>query len=192
MARPLEFDKAVAMDAALNLFWRDGYEASTIQKLLAHMGINRGSLYSSFGDKQTLFIAALERYEVLLKERIAATLDKPEDPLQGIRDFMEKRFLGVDRRTLENGCLFVNTISELANTEPELAALASRKLQPLERALLKRLQQAAERKQLRSSQPPAVLRDYLMTVISGLVIRGKQSANKKQLRGVIDKALAGL
>lgn len=192
MARPLEFDKSEALDAALGLFWRDGYEASTIQKLLAEMGINRGSLYSSFGDKETLFISTLDRYEELMRERVASTLDQPVDPLEAIRNFFDRRFLSADKRTLENGCLLINTISELANTEPDLAALAARKLQVVERALLKRLQEAEAQRVLHSGQAPAALRDFLMTVLSGLVIRGKQRGNKKQLRAVIDQAMASL
>lgn len=192
MARPLEFDKSEALDAALNLFWREGYEASTIQKLLAEMGINRGSLYSSFGDKETLFVSALDRYEGLMKERVSATLEQVDDPLQAIRAFFENRFLGADKRALENGCLLFNTISELSNTAPELAAVAGKKLQVVERALLKRLQEAEKRKLLKSGRSAADLRDYLMAVLAGLGLRGKQRSSKKQLKATLEHALATL
>lgn len=192
MARPLEFDKSEALDAALNLFWREGYESSTIQKLLVEMGINRGSLYSSFGDKETLFLSALERYEAMLKVNVVATLEAADDPLQAIRAFFESRFIDADKRTLENGCLLFNTISELSNTLPELAAVAGKKLQVVERALLKRLQEAEKRKQLRSGRTAAELRDYLMAMQAGLGLRGKQRSTRKQLRATLDHALATL
>jgi TetR/AcrR family transcriptional repressor of nem operon len=192
VARPLEFDKDVALDAALDLFWRDGFEASTIQKLLVEMGINRGSLYSSFGDKQTLFTAALDRYEERLRTLTESTLNRAGDPLAAIRAFLEERFVAVDRNTLRNGCLLTNTISELANTEPELARLAGRKLQVVERPLLKRCQEAVAAGKIRSKLTAPLLRDYLMTLYTGLALRGKQHGNKKQLRSVIDHALASL
>ena len=62
MARPREFDEAAALDAAMNCFWRDGYEATSIRDLAAQMGITGASLYNAFGDKRTLFRAVLRRY----------------------------------------------------------------------------------------------------------------------------------
>src|SRR5688572_5876293 len=63
MGRPREFDMSVALDQALDVFWRNGYESTSISDLTAAMGINPPSLYAAFGDKEGLFLEAVERYE---------------------------------------------------------------------------------------------------------------------------------
>jgi AcrR family transcriptional regulator len=62
MARPKEFDSDQALDKAMEPFWRQGYEATSIKDLVRHMGINRGSLYNTFGHKHRLFLACMDRY----------------------------------------------------------------------------------------------------------------------------------
>ncbi len=62
MPRVKEFDPDQALDRAMELFWRKGYEATSVQDLVEHMGINRFSLYDTFGSKHELFMAALDRY----------------------------------------------------------------------------------------------------------------------------------
>ena len=63
MARQKEFDREEALDRAMAAFWSKGYAATSIEDLVAHMGIQRGSLYGTFGDKRRLFLAALDRYQ---------------------------------------------------------------------------------------------------------------------------------
>ena len=62
MARPKEFDPDEVLDRALDVFWEKGFEGTSVQDLVDHMGINRGSIYGTFGDKHRLFQQALERY----------------------------------------------------------------------------------------------------------------------------------
>src|ERR1700724_41241 len=62
MPRPREFSEIAALDAAVDCFWQRGYEATSMRDLAASMGISAPSLYNAFGDKQTLFARALERY----------------------------------------------------------------------------------------------------------------------------------
>ena len=62
MARPKQFDRDEALERAMAVFWRRGYEGTSVRDLVEHMGINRGSLYDTFGDKRTLFLAAVDRY----------------------------------------------------------------------------------------------------------------------------------
>ena len=62
MARPKEFDRTQALDKAMHLFWQQGYEATSMQDLCNHMGINRGSLYDTYGNKHSLFLEGIQRY----------------------------------------------------------------------------------------------------------------------------------
>src|SRR5581483_9686973 len=77
MARPKMFDRTERLDKAMELFWSRGYEATSIHDLLVHLVINRQSLYDTFGDKHTLFLETLKRYEELGKPPLLAELEGP-------------------------------------------------------------------------------------------------------------------
>ena len=74
MARPVEFDENKVLTNAMEQFWKEGYEASSVQKLLDCTGINRGTLYNSFGDKETFFKSCVDQYNRLGAKQIEATL----------------------------------------------------------------------------------------------------------------------
>src|SRR6267154_4259943 len=118
MARPREFDEPAVLDAAMDCFWRDGYEATSVRDLAARMGITGTSLYNAFGDKRSLFRQALHRYaERSTRERISR-LESTLPPKQAVRAFLGEiveRSVDGDRR----GCLLVNTALEIAPHDSE-------------------------------------------------------------------------
>lgn len=75
MARPKTFDHDQVLDRAVELFWRKGYEATSIQDLVEAMGIQRGSLYAAFGSKQDLFLAVLDRYGDVVVRKLLEILE---------------------------------------------------------------------------------------------------------------------
>src|SRR2546430_17047781 len=85
MARPKEFNPETALDKAIELFWRKGYEATSIEDLVASMDINRGSLYETFGDKQKLFLACMDRYCNGMAAIRLSLLNQPRPALAAIR-----------------------------------------------------------------------------------------------------------
>jgi TetR/AcrR family transcriptional repressor of nem operon len=192
MARPLEFDKDTVLNAAMGQFWREGYEASSIQKLLDVMGINRGSLYSSFGDKENLFKIVLQRYEDIVDHHIKNTLLSIDDPLDAVYSFLTERYLSFSKKQIANGCLMVNTISELSHTEPKLARMVIKKQTEVESAIAARLRQAQEEGLIESAADCKSLARFLLTVQSGLTIRSKQNPNKKEILAIIDIAMKAL
>src|ERR1700690_114987 len=132
MARPREFDETAALDAAMDCFWRVGYEATSVRDLAASMGITGTSLYNAFGDKRSLFRQALKRYaEQSTRERIArleATL-LPKQAVQAfLNEIIERSLDSLDRR----GCLLVNSALEIAPHDPELGAEIAARLGEIE------------------------------------------------------------
>ena len=77
MARPKEFERDVVLDRAMQVFWSSGYEATSIQHLVDRMGIQRGSLYATFGDKRALFFAAIDHYDRVVTAKLLAVLEEP-------------------------------------------------------------------------------------------------------------------
>ena len=89
MARPKGFDPAVALDRAAAVFWENGYAATSVQDLVDRMGINRFSLYDTFGDKRALYLAALDHYQRKRGERLIRVLEETPDGLAAIRAYFD-------------------------------------------------------------------------------------------------------
>ena len=120
MARPVEFQYEVVMERATEQFWREGFEASSVQKLLDATDINRGTLYNSFGDKDTFFKSCVDRYNGKLKAVIDATLgDKALKADKAIANFFDAAVVNAPAKQRVLGCLLVNSVCEsiVWNTE---------------------------------------------------------------------------
>lgn len=132
MARPIEFDRPQAVNKALVLFWRKGYQASSMADLLAAMGIGRSSFYAAFTDKRGLFIECLDLFSARTLELLQRSRAEmpPVDALQG---FFERNFIGARGAKEHWGCMLVNTVLEMAGVDDELAARASHHLGEMQR-----------------------------------------------------------
>jgi TetR/AcrR family transcriptional repressor of nem operon len=138
MARPLEFDRSKAVNKALVLFWRKGYQASSLADLLSAMGIGRSSFYAAFTDKRTLFLECLDLFAARTVDVVQrARSEMP--PVDALQHFFERNFIGVPGRGVAAsarrhwGCLLVTTGIEMAGVDDELAARASRHLGEMQR-----------------------------------------------------------
>ena len=124
MARPIEFDRPQAVNRALSLFWRQGYQATTLAELLQTMGIGRSSFYAAFTDKRTFFIECLDLWAARTLDLLQrARTERP--PVDALQDFFERSFVGTRGAKAHWGCMLVNTVLELAGVDDELAARAS-------------------------------------------------------------------
>ena len=138
MARPLEFDRSKAVNKALVLFWRKGYQASSLADLLSAMGIGRSSFYAAFTDKRTLFLECLDLFAARTVDVVQrARSEMP--PVDALQHFFERNFIGVPGSGVAAsasrhwGCMLVNTVLEMAGVDDELAARASRHLGEMQR-----------------------------------------------------------
>ncbi|MEK3729048.1 TetR/AcrR family transcriptional regulator [Lysinibacillus sp. FSL W8-0953] len=114
MARTREFDEEKVLEAAMQLFWEKGYEATSLSDLTARMGIQRPSIYSTFGDKKELFEAALRRYTTSRAADIRARLQSHTSVKQAFATFFEEVIAAEYTKNLSNGCFCINTMVELA------------------------------------------------------------------------------
>jgi len=142
MARPKQFDPEEALDKAIELFWSQGYEATTMQELVDAMGINRFSLYDTFGDKHSLYLAALDRYRSSVTEEFFHQIETAEDGAEAIRAFFRgqvERFTDGDS---VRGCLIANCSAEMAAKDEGSAERVRRGIERSERAFRAALQKA--------------------------------------------------
>jgi TetR/AcrR family transcriptional repressor of nem operon len=130
MARPIEFDRSKAVNRALSLFWRQGYQATSLAHLLAAMGIGRSSFYAAFTDKRSLFIECLDLFSARTTELLhRARIGMP--PIDALQSFLERNFkaaAGAAALKGHWGCMLVNTVLEMAGVDDDLALRASRHL----------------------------------------------------------------
>src|SRR5947207_8429451 len=122
MGRPKQFDPDEAMQEAMEAFWERGYAATSVNDLLDEMGLNRGSLYGTFGDKKQLFLAALDKYYEQRMEDFHRLLDEPPSAKTALRNLLE--FVADDciAETGKRGCLAAKAAMELAPHDKDVAA----------------------------------------------------------------------
>ena len=190
MARPREFDETAALDAAMDCFWRDGYEATSVRDLATHMGITGTSLYNAFGDKRSLFRQALHHYaERSMRERIVrleSTLAPKEAIRAFLREIVERSLDTKDRR----GCLLVNTALEIARHDPELGAEVAARLGEIEAFFRRAIIAAQVGGSVPPHRDPADLARLLLGVTLGVRVLARSNPQRELLEGVVRPALA--
>ncbi len=142
-----QFDVEAALTQAMEAFWARGYEATSVHDLVACMGINRGSLYATFGDKRALFILALRRYDAVYRQAWVAALEAAPSAKRAILDAFEAVIASVLKDGARDGCLLVNTALELSPHDPEIAEIVRAGLAEMEgffRRMIEKGQAAGE------------------------------------------------
>lgn len=189
MARPKEFDRADTLEAALRLFWRKGYAATSLQDLLDEMGIGRSSFYAAFGDKRSLFVEVL----TLFADRTRFFLEAAREevgPLEAVPAFFGRTLLDVPRYRSRRGCMMVNTILELAEVDAELSAVAARELDRVETLFGEILKEAQGSGELSSACSAVDLAAHLMLLNQGLRVGSRKPISRTELKRQLDTALS--
>lgn len=191
MARPKEFDPEQVLDKAMEVFWRKGYEATSIEDLVTRMGINRGSLYETFGDKQQLFLAAMDRYCNGMAVQRLKVLDQPGPALPTIKSFV-RDMVRMALATRRKGCLIANTAMELAPHEKVIGDRVACALGDVEDAFFTAFQRAKVNGELRRGQNPRALARYLTTMLQGVIVMYKAGTSTEALRDAVETGLSVL
>ncbi|MGO4725796.1 MULTISPECIES: TetR/AcrR family transcriptional regulator [unclassified Inquilinus] len=135
LGRPREFDPDAALDAAMAVFWRQGYEATSLDDLTRAMGLSRSSFYGCFGSKRDTLVAAIRRYGDLRLADLEKLVEAEPDAGRALRTAVAA-LAGVGGS--REGCFLINCTVELARQDPEVERLGRRHLERLE-AVLARL-----------------------------------------------------
>ena len=186
--RPRAFDIDEALDRAVNVFWRQGYEGTVLSDLTEAMGINRPSLYATFGNKDALFRKVLDRYIEGPGAYAARALDLPT-----AREVVEALVYGAINLTAgpntPRGCLNVRSVQacgpdgDLARREAQARRAAA------ETQLVRRLGRARTEGDLPAGADPADLARYVLTVTDGIAVQAAAGASRAKLHRIADLAL---
>lgn len=191
MGRPRAFEAETALDSAMKVFWEKGYEGTSLDDLTEAMGINRSSLYSSFGDKQTLFQKVIERYKsgpmAFLSEALAQPTARQsiESLLRSIVDFLADPSHPKGCLTLQGGMACGTGAEEIKQTMIDWRKGVT---QPI----LRRLQQAQSDGDLGRDVNVKDLARYIVVVMNGLGVQSVNGATRSEMNRTVDLALRAL
>lgn len=191
MARPREFDEAAVLDAAVQCFWSRGYEATSVRDLIEHTGITGASLYNAFGDKRTLYQAALDRYvSASISDRIGRC--EALAPYEAIAAF----FADIIRRSLEDrdrkGCMLVNAALEAAPHDAALHRSVGAVLQRIEDFFRRCVTAGQTDGSIATAMSADDLARHLLGVLMGVRVLARVRPERALLEGAVAPALAML
>jgi len=182
--RPRSFDRDAALERAMQVFWRKGYEATSVSDLTRAMDINPPSLYAAFGDKERLYLEALERYERDRRATFMRLLQEAPSARRAIEDLLT----AVARELTHaecRGCM----LSTAQCGDPRLqSTLAERRNAP-KRALKARFDRAVREGELVRGTDTAALAGFYATVLQGMAIQARDGASVRSLGATAKAAM---
>jgi TetR/AcrR family transcriptional repressor of nem operon len=192
VARPREFERDVVLDRAMRVFWSRGYEAASIQRLVDHMGIQRGSLYDTFGDKRSLFLAAIDRYDRVVTARLLATLDGPASGIDAIRAFFRLKIELSLEAGRPRGCLVTNSVTELGSRDRGAASKVGSVLTKIEAAFLGAVIRAQRTDEIDPARDSRALARFLTSSAQGLSVMAKTFPERAVLDDIVTVILTAV
>lgn len=190
MARSKDFEVNIVLDKAMDLFWRQGYEKTSIQELVTHMGIHRRSMYDTFGDKHALYMEALDRYRSIQEKNIKIRIQPPISAKQAIRQMFEMTICTEENHP--KGCLIVNTAVELAMYDSEAAAQVTEDFLNTEQLFYELLVSGQQTGEIAEHHNALKLSVFLNNVWVGLRVMVKATEDTEKLTSIMDTTLAVL
>lgn len=193
MADIKHFDPDAALEKVVRLFWKQGMAATGVQDIVNATGLNRSSLYSTYGGKQQLYLAALNRYVTARSQPLFRQLAEDERGLTAVADFF--RGLISARTSGEHarwGCLVSNAHAGAESGDLEVRAVLDRHHQGLCDALRSALETANKSGQLAASVDPASAAELLALLAYGVNVRSRAGSDARSLRRTVDAALDSL
>jgi TetR/AcrR family transcriptional regulator, transcriptional repressor for nem operon len=192
MARPKNFDKDEVLKLAMQVFWQKGYEATSVQDLVTQTKVNKQSLYDTFGDKHSLYLAALNSYKEenecqfgnLLAENISA-----KAVLQKLFDNLVAESLS---ETGHYGCFMNNAAVELASHDKEIGKACFDNMISMEKRFVELIKKGQKNNEISPNLSAESMAAFLFTVISGLRSAGKIKQDKNKLEEIVKTTLSVL
>lgn len=172
------FDEDAALTRAMGVFWAKGYQATSISDLVAAMGINKGSLYNTFGSKKELFTRAFLKYDRERRQALIARLDRLDDASEAIAGLFDALIAESHGDAERRGCLLVNTALELPNHPRDIQDIVSTAMDDFERFFERTLRVGQQRGQVSTELDPSEAATSLLALAVGLRVlaRGPRAA----------------
>ncbi|AXK88759.1 TetR/AcrR family transcriptional regulator [Nocardia farcinica] len=188
--RPRSFDRVEALHAAMKVFWEHGYEGTSMSDLTAAMGINSPSLYAAFGDKESLFRAAIELYGTTFGNYTARALREEPTARAAVEAMLRDNAAAYTRDDLPHGCMVVLAGSTYTTRNTAVRDFLVEKRRETTEDIRRRLERGVAEGDLAPGTDTAALAVFYTTVLYGLSVQARDGATAAELNEAIDRAMA--
>lgn len=184
MARSKAFNEEEVLDKAVAVFWAKGYEATSMQDLVEAMGIQRGSLYATFGSKQQLFLQSLERYGKVVVKQFLDILESKASAIESIELFFAQLVEHLLTAGPLRSCLVTNSAIERGLRDEATKQQVLHLLNALEMGFYKTLERAQKNGEISTELDLNKLANFLTSNMQGLLVMGKVCSERSVLEGI--------
>ncbi|TGD57379.1 TetR/AcrR family transcriptional regulator [Flavobacterium humi] len=181
MARTKEFNEEQILDKAIDIFWYKGYNGTSAQDLVTHLGLSRSSLYDTFGDKHTLFARALGRYQQKGVADVKELIARSGDMKEVLKGLLKQAVLESSQDRNTKGCFAVNSMVELALHDKEIARLLDQNRQDMEIVFLEAVKKGQELGQITKEHSALSLSRFLYCTYSGIRVLSRSKETAKEV-----------
>jgi TetR/AcrR family transcriptional repressor of nem operon len=189
MARTKEFNEDKALDKAIEIFWHKGYNGTSAQDLVTHLGLSRSSLYDTFGDKQKLFAKSLKKYQKQSQDQVVYLFETSENIKETLHDIFKQAVIESLEDRMTKGCFMVNSSIELAMHDPEIAKIVQNNGQTMEDVFTNAVQKGQDLGQISKKMDARVLARFIFNNYSGIRVLARTGEKDKQVYDDIVKAM---
>ncbi|MGG0177771.1 TetR/AcrR family transcriptional regulator [Gottfriedia acidiceleris] len=188
MARHKEYDEKEVLQKAMELFRYQGYEKTSLQDLVSHMGIHRRSLYDTFGVKHSLFIKSLELYDNKMKKEMNLQAKKSLSVKDTIRSILEMPISKDNKKSV--GCLTVNSAVELSLHDENVAEKIEQIFSKTEEIIFELLERGQNSGEIPKHHDIEKLSQFIHNSFIGLRVLAKTTNDKNKLKNIVDITLS--
>lgn len=190
--RPRKFDRDEALDGAVRAFWANGFDGASLDVLTKAMGVNRPSLYASFGNKHDLFMEAVDRYASSFAGGAVKALYAEADIRTAVAAFFVEIIRSVASDGEARGCLIANVSTELSGRDETVCAKISAMIARTDGAVAERLRSAQNAGQLSSQVNPQAMARMIVSITHGLATRARIGESRQKLSALASDFMAVL
>ena len=192
MPRTKQFSEEEVLQKAVEIFWKKGYHATSMDELVKYLGINRASLYDTYGGKRQIFEKAINKYIADNTLLVKQFFSKPSSVKEGLRTFFQLVIKESVSDCDLKGCFVVNTSAEFIPDDQEIVNILTRNKNTFGQVFFQYLKEGQERGEISPEKDIKALSVYLVTLFNGLKLSAKLSPDEAELNAVVETGLSVL
>ena len=192
MARTKDFDETEVLDKAICLFWHKGYNGTSMQDLVDGLGISRSSLYDTYGDKHSLFVKALERYQEAGAKRMYEVVNKAASAREAISQLLELITADLVNDKQHKGCFVVNAEVEVAPHDVDVSNIICKNEQMIESLFVQAIQRGQQTGEIDSKKDVMALARFIVNTVKGMRVSAKTITDRSFFDDIISTTVSVL
>lgn len=181
-----QFDIHEVLNKAVATFWRKGYTATSIQDLVEATGLNRASLYATYGDKRSMFIAALRKYDENFRTSVLVSIERRYSPREGIGQLFANFISAIPERGISNGCFVTNVALELSAHDVEIRTIVANTQRETERFFIRMIEAGKQTGEIPVHVDTAIASTGLLASLLGLAVLVRSRPDPELLSGIVE------